>query len=269
MTIVLGYNKPRPTEEDYTKFLEIIVDGLEPYVEKGLSLMVYGSLIRSQDFVPGRSDIDALLLTRDNVVTDKELLRNASEVLAEALEKHYIPFQVSVSDIATMIDGRFNTYDPTFKEYFKEEGKILVGPDYRKTFAFQLPTIPSQAEVIWSLRKARQQLLLAEYNVRNDYPAFLKGFEKTLQATSRGSKQLLYMVDGKLRVQKCSALETIAEIFPNVNNEPLRDIKWIYTHPAELDRIYRVPKISLEIWNQSLTFLEEIIREYIALVPKE
>ena len=76
MTIVIGYNKPRPTEEDYTQFIEIIVDGLEPYVEKGVSLMAYGSFTRPQDFVPGRSDIDALLLTRDNVVTDKKLLRN-------------------------------------------------------------------------------------------------------------------------------------------------------------------------------------------------
>ena len=268
MTIVIGYNKPRPTEEDYTQFIEIIVDGLEPYVEKGVSLMAYGSFTRPQDFVPGRSDIDALLLTRDNVVTDKKLLRNVSKVLAYALEKHYVPFQISVSDIATMMDGRFNTYDLTFEEYFREEGKIFAGPDYRNTFAFQLPIIPSQAEVLWGLRKARQQLLFAEYNLRNDYPAFLKGFEKTLQTTSRGSKQLLYMVDGKFRVEKCSALETVAEIFPKVNPEPLRDIKWLYTHPAELDRIYKIPKISLEIMNQSLTFLEEMIREYIALVPK-
>ena len=73
--IVLGYNKPRPTTEDYARFLEILRDGLTTYAGKDTSFMVYGSITRPDDLIHGVSDIDCCLVTPDDVVTDKQFIK--------------------------------------------------------------------------------------------------------------------------------------------------------------------------------------------------
>lgn len=271
MAIVLGYNKPRPTEEDYVGFLETFLTGLEKHTEKGISFMVFGSLTRPEDFIPGVSDVDCFLVTRDDVVTDKELLRDVSDVLADALEKNYVERDFTLSDIATMIDGRFNSFNRAWKPYFQESDnvEVLLGPDYRGTFHFTLPEKDYQDEIVWTLREMRKQYIHSTFYRRNDYEAFLAGFGKMLKLTGRGSKQLVSMVDGHLHVPKFSAVERAAELFPSLNLEPLQYAKWIYTHPQERDKLNDKPEEILKVSTDSLTFFEELIREYMHLVPKE
>ena len=52
-----------------------------------------------------------------------------------------------------------------------------------------------------------------------------KKFNKTLNSASRGSKQILYLLDGKLRMNRFSAAEELNKLFPDVNIEPLLMIK--------------------------------------------
>lgn len=269
--IVLGYNKPRPTEEDYVGFLDTFLSGLEKHADKGISFMVFGSLTRPEDFIPGVSDVDCFLVTRDDVVTDKELLRDVSDVLADALEKHYVERDITVSDIATMIDARFSSFNHSWKNYFQESDnvEVVLGPDYRRLFLFTRQEKNFQDEIVWSLREVRKQCVHAEFYRRNDYEAFLNGFDKILKRTGRGSRQLISMVDEKLHVPKFSAVERAGELFPSLNVEPLAYAKWIYTHPRERDKLNDKPEEIINISNNCITFFEELIREYIRLVPKE
>ena len=88
---IIGYNHRRPTEEDYQGFVEKLVTGLSGLGIENLSLMLYGSYVRG-DFMPGRSDIDAVLaFPGDNVVIDKDALHECSMVLAWALKTHPVP----------------------------------------------------------------------------------------------------------------------------------------------------------------------------------
>ena len=155
--MLLGYNQPRPTEENYADFRDKLIAGIKDLDIPGLSLMIYGSYVRGDHDV-GRSDVDAVMVFPDDVVIDKKNLAQVAIVLHQALKGNNIPFQVSVSDLTTMKDARFNTYDESFKDYFFEEG-IIVGADYRKEFRYELPTMSEQTPVRFNLRKARTKLL--------------------------------------------------------------------------------------------------------------
>jgi len=120
--MVLGYNKKRPTAENYQDFLNKIVGGLESL--SGLSLMLYGSFVRG-DYDPGRSDIDAILTFPHDVVIPKDFMHEASVIVHEALKGNNVPFQVSPADVRTMRDGRFNSFTDDFYDYFNQEGIVL------------------------------------------------------------------------------------------------------------------------------------------------
>jgi len=90
--MVLGYDESRPKAENYSSFLEKFVSGLEKIGNKELSFMIYGSYVRGEsDF--GRSDIDALLIFPNDVVTDKEEMSKISELVAFAQRKNKIPLE--------------------------------------------------------------------------------------------------------------------------------------------------------------------------------
>src|SRR3989344_7727960 len=210
--MILGYNKSRPTEKNYKDFMDKLVGGLEKLSINGLSLMIYGSYVRG-DYNPGRSDIDAVMTFSDNVIINKQDLGKVARVLHHALKDNNIPFQVSVNDLITMKDGRFNTYDESFKNYFVEEGKIVFGSDYRSDFKYEIPNMNEQTPVRFNLRKARIGLLFAEHDRQEDYDTFLKRFTKTLDSVSRGSKQILSFMDGELRKHRFSAYELAKLVF--------------------------------------------------------
>lgn len=266
--MVLGYDTPRPKEENYQDFVGKLVHGLRSLDIEGLSLMFYGSYVRNEHN-PGRSDIDSVLEFSDDVVIDKEHLAQCSEVLAEALENNNIPFQVSVCDRTTSIDGRFNTYTEDFREYFKQEGTILFGHDFRNYMNFEEQKSGDLHALCFNLRKSRLGLLFYQRHLRDDYERLLSDFGKALDSTSRASKQILHFVDGRIRRNRFAALERIKSDFPDVDIEPLERIKEIYHEPSKLDIIYQRPGEVFQLWNASLTTFEQMVRSYIKMVPKE
>lgn len=265
--MILGYNQSRPKEENYRDFQSKLVDGLKGLVIEGLSLMFYGSFIRG-DYNPGRSDIDAVLEFPDEVIIDKVNLDRCSKVLAEALEGNHIPFQVSVCDKMTSEDGRFNSYTSDFDKYFREEGIILVGHDLRKYMKFESQKSGELHSISFNLRKSRLGLLFAKYHLKHDYERLLKDFGKTLDSTSRGSKQILQLADGDIRKNRFSGLERIRSDFQDVDVEPLEKIKTLYVEPSKLDVIYKNSQELFSLWNSALTTFEQIIRSYIRQYPK-
>ncbi len=266
--MLLGYNRERPRREDYADFLDKLTKGLKDLDIDGLSLMIYGSYVRKEIDV-GRSDIDAVMLFPEGVVIDKEHLASCAKVLSAALRGNDVPFQVTVSDMATIRDGRFNPYNPSFADYFRDERKVIVGPDYTDQFKFKMPWHPEQGPLTFNLRKCRQGLLFAEYDQKEDYEQFLKRFGKSLDAVSRGSKQVLFMADGKLRKNRFSALDRITQVFPSVDIEPLRVIQELYHHPEKLDALYRQPEELIRVWNTSVSFLETVLGVYIKNFPSQ
>jgi len=260
--MILGYNKPRPKKQNYEDFMRKLKLGLEKLGEQGVSLMLYGSYVR-RDYVPGRSDIDAVLIFSDDVIIDKEKLRESGKVLANAQKRNNIPFQVTVTDLRTMQEGTFNSFGPDFLPYFEEERRIVVGPDYMPGFIYSLPRHQDQIPLRFNLRKSRTGLLFSEHDRNTDYELFLGKFNKTLDATSRASKQILAMIDGKLRKSRFSALEELSKTFPDLDTTPLIRIKSLYHNLRNLDRLYKDPERLITVWNESVTFFEALIKSYL------
>lgn len=264
--MLIGYNQPRPKKKNYQDFLRKLVRGLKELDEDGLSLMLHGSYVRG-DYVPGRSDIDATLILPNDVVTDKKLLREISLITYHALCNNNIPFQVTLLDLTTMRDGRFNSYTHEFMAYFKTEGKIVVGPDYRDDMFCLESKIGDLGALSFNLRKIRIGLLFAEKNRREDYKRYLENLMQTLNAVSRGSKQVLYLIDGEVRKNRFSALKEMPQKFPNINLEPLEEISYLFHNLHKLDQAYKNPEEVQRLTEKSTTFLEEVIREYIYAFP--
>ena len=265
---MLGYDKPRPRAENYKDFTEKLVKGLKRFGDDGLSLMLYGSFVRG-DYQPGRSDIDAVLTFPHDVVIDKGFLHEVAIVLHEALKGNNVPFQASPLDFTIMRDGRFNSFTDDYYDYFQSEGQVVVGPDYRSEMICFRKKTGEENSLSHNLRKARIGLLFAEYDRNEDYPQFLKRFNSTLNYASRGSKQILFLTDGRLRKNRFSALSELSKHFPAVNIEPLERIKHLYNNLEKLDRLYKKPEEALEVWNAAATFFEEMIREYIKKFPRK
>lgn len=267
--MLLGYNQPRPTEENYRNFQEKLIAGLKELDIPGISLMLFGSYIRGKYDV-GRSDVDGVMIFPDDVVIDKSNLAKVAVVLHKALKGNNVPFQVSVSDLTTMKDGRFNTYDKTFKDYFFDDTEaIVIGTDYREKLRYELPTMCEQIPVRFNLRKSRTGLLFAEHDRHEDYEAFLRRFTKTMDSASRGSKQILYFMDGTLRKERFAAEDIIADVFPEIDTTPLSRIRKMYQDPPQIDAIYKKPEEVMQLWNATVTFFEEMIRAFIRKVPRE
>jgi len=264
--MVLGYNQPRPTAKNYKDFMAKLVRGLKGLGDNGLSLMVYGSYVRG-DFIVGRSDIDSVLIFPHDVVIPKEFMHEVSVVLYEALRGNNVPFQVCPLDVTIMRDGRFNSFTGDFYAYFQTEGKILVGLDYRSEMVCLKSKTGEESTLSHNLRKTRIALIFAEYYRQEDYERFLERFNGTLNASSRGSKQILSLVDGELRKNRFSALQELRKHFPAVNVEPLERVRYLYHHPKKLDRLYRNPNEVMKVWNSATTFLEELVREYVHKFP--
>ncbi|MBI4116869.1 nucleotidyltransferase domain-containing protein [Candidatus Pacearchaeota archaeon] len=265
--MVLGYDEPRPTRKNYDSFLERLVAGLEKLNNPEICLMLYGSYVR-EDFVPGRSDIDGVLIFPRDVIIGKSVMRYLSKTIANAQRGNNVPIQITPTDLRTMSDGRFNSYEENFKNYFKEEGKIIFGHDYRDRFRFEPPSISEQTPLRFNLRKSRIGLLHSEYDKEKNYGKFLENLNKAMNAASRGSKQILFLMDGKLRKNRFSALDEIRNIFPQVDTKPLKRIKDIYDNPRKLDGVYKSPIQATRLFYNSVTFFEEMIKAYLDANPR-
>lgn len=266
--MVLGYDEKRPEKINYMDFDIKLVNGLRELGIEGLSLILYGSHVRNT-YTPGRSDVDAMLIFPDDVVTDKHNISLCSKVLSDSLEGNNIPFQVSVCDLATMKDGRFNTYDPSFQYYFKEEAVTVLGPNYLPEFKYELPTITDLGTLRFNLRRVRNGLLFSEHNMNNDYKAFLEDFHKSLGKVADTPRKIFKMAAGKLQhKERFTALARLREEFPEVDMKPLEIIKDLFSNTAKLDTLYRYPSKILEFWNHSVTTMEQIIKGYMQRNPR-
>lgn len=245
--MVLGYDETRPTKKNYGSFLEKLVRGLEKLNNQEISLTIYGSYVRG-DADYGRSDIDSVLVFPHDVVIDKNIFEQISNIVTDAQINNNVPLEITPVDLRTMSDGRFNSYEPSYERYFKSEGKILFGPDYRNEFEFEFPTLQDQASLTNNLWRSRRNLLLSNWQRKADYKKFLEDFNTTLNKVSRASKQIMGMRDGNLRLNRFSALQEIAQVFPQVDLEPLKKIKHFYANLGDLDALYKEPEKLIEFW---------------------
>jgi hypothetical protein len=278
--MVIGYDERVPTLEDYNSFVGEICEELGKKWFEGVSLVTWGSYFRylesgidESDFSPGWSDMDAVFVFPQRGVVDKEMLSDASELVKVVQNKYPVSFQVTVSDVETMSDGRFNTFTPDFGTYFSGENpksKVLAGPDYRKKFSFNHGWIhPCHEHFTWNLRKTRQSFLFSDYEFSKDYVGFLQGYRKSLDAIVSSPKQILMMIeDGEIEESKKQAFLDLDKFFDNLNGEVFYEIINMRENPERLFESYKDKDKVLDIWSRGITFMESLAKSYVDKFPK-
>lgn len=267
-----GFNTLWPTRQQYDDFLIKLQDSLKPFEKEGLTLLLFGSFMRGKgDFNAGLSDIDGVINFTDDIVTDKTRFMKVASAVNYALEGNDVPFQVNVTDSGTWRDGRFVSFNPSYKINFLEDGKIMVGmqplEEFLEQFRFELPTMNDQSELSFNLRKARQKLLLSRYDLYDNPSMAVKNFTSTLKAVTSGAKKICHMSMGKLNPSRFSSLELLPQIFPDLDTFTLGYIRKVY-NPEDLSRIYRNHAQMDSLWQESVTFLETLVKAYIEKFPR-
>ncbi|NCC70632.1 hypothetical protein EOM09_03545 [bacterium] len=265
--MIPGYDTKRPNKKNYDEFKNKFISNISNNNLKDISLMLYGSYVRG-DYIPGRSDIDGVLIFPDNVIINKESLLKCSKALELGLRDTHIPIQISIADLGTSKDGRFNSFGEEFENYFLDEAKILIGPDYRN----QIRYLPTKSSILhtatFNLRKSRTGLFKSFYDKENDYTSLIKNFEKGLETAVNSTKQIAYLTDKNLRTNKFSSLKFISQNYPNVNLDSIEIIKKLFQNPSKLDKIYQNFDEMIILWSNSLNTFESLVKEYIENVPK-
>lgn len=268
---MFGYNKPWPKKENYAGFLEDIVSGFRAIGNDRNSLLLYGSTARQDSsFVPGRSDIDMVAIFDYDVVTDKDELLALSGIIANALSRNPVKVQISPVDTTTMRDGRFLSYDDSFDGYFKIEGKTLFGPHYSKDMIFTKERDGTTSSLAFNLRKIRQQLLMSRHNINSDYEIFVESFAKALSAIGDISKKIVFLSRGELMGPRFKSLDELAKMFPDVDMEPIYQIKHLSHNLDALSKMYKGPAEKMvNFWANALTCYESVLREYVHSTNKD
>lgn len=264
--MIPGYNTPRPNVKQYRAFEERFIRILEA-TGIPFSLLLYGSYARGS-FIPGKSDIDGLLVLPGNVVTNKDHLSAAARAVFSAQKDNDIPLQLCVGDWQTLSDGRFNDYTSDFAEYLAVDGKLVLGKDPRSEMLCEVAKTGPHLKLAFNLRKARNALLYAPYRVEKDPEKLVRSFGDTLDNVARASTQILRLRDGSLRSERFSAVEELVRVYPLVHIGPLHDIKDLYTHLELLDQIYKDPQRMIHLMQRSTTCFEQILEAYMREFPR-
>lgn len=265
--MVWGFDEPRPMREQYDECISGLVRSLDGIGNRNISFFVFGSFLRN-DFVVGRSDVDCMLCFPDDVVINKNELMHVARAYADA-SCH--PLQATICDVCTMRDGRFSSYNVSFKSYFRTEGRSFFGPNYTSEFCYTHLNHSESEALRYNLRKVRQGLFEAPRMMRKEavYLEFLQRFKKALDAVTRGSKQLYFAKTGDFEASRFSALAKIEREFPGTDVSVLERLRWYYDHPKQMDVVYRNGNVALELWISATNCFEQMVRGFIRTVPKD
>ncbi|MEM2932874.1 MAG: hypothetical protein QW622_01525 [Candidatus Pacearchaeota archaeon] len=249
----------RLKRKDYNSFIENFVKNLEKLGNKNLSFLVFGSYLNKKRFVPGRSDIDGILVFPDKFIIDKSFLSEVAHIFTSVKKK--IPLDLKVFDIELLIDGRFNVYEPSFREVI-DSGKIFFGPDYRNKFHYTLPLLNGQARLRYTLSESRKSLL---YYRHGKIESIFEHFYQTLHFVKRAPQNLLCMLGENYNWE--TAYEKIKQRnefnFSYKTLETLNKIKHLMCDPKRLNKLCQNKEQVIKLWEDAVTCFEELIKNYV------
>jgi len=264
--MVLGYDEPRPSKQEYFEVERKLVDALRSFESEGLSLMSYGSFSRGEA-VYGESDNDKILMFPHDFVIDKKFMHEISLVFNSVLKCTTVPLQISPLDFGTARDGRFNSFGINWDNHLREKAKIEFGPDYRNEIKYLDPKESLIHTISHNLRKNRIGLIFSEFYRNNAGLKYREKFHSSLKGITSNLKHLLTSIDGKVRENRFSTIESLSLQFPLIDISPLKETKELFQNPLKLDRVYQDEREIRRIWEENSTFFEQIIKEYVRQFP--
>lgn len=274
MTYIVGLDAPFPKKEDYSSFLERLETNIGRYDSlKGLFALCYGSVSRG-GHVAGSSDLD-FFFSFPHTVTKKPALRDLGKALEQTTrpwfgqEKTYIHYEYTIADEETMRDGRFNSFDPTFKEYFANEGLVIHGTPTFDSYNYLLPTKNAQQMLTKDLVKLRGTIVDRPFLEKHDPHAAIHSFDKAITKSTTAIKRMAIMESNALFIDRFSTQKMIEENSGTTGQNTYDELRSLHSNPESRLLVYQSPERMNELLCSSLTLVEELMSSHIKKIPRD
>lgn len=249
-----------PTRENYEEFAHSLIRGISN-LDDGMSLLVYGSFARD-DYTPGRSDIDAILVL-PNIISDKRSLKSISKIYTEAQQGNHVPFQLTVTDKVSLQDGRLNPYMADFEKYLKSDAVLLVGDNPLRHMNCLHAKDGILTTLTFNFRKARSNLCQFDFELEENPRSFFKYYVKALDACVNASRKIPQLMTGEPVRGKFEGKLMLPELFPTLDLTILNKLEFLFSDAIRLQSCAKEAEHMRLIWEDSLTFFEELVQAYI------
>ena len=217
------------------KLSEIIGEGLKPSLQKHLyGVLTYGSAAREEDYTPGWSDFDVLVVPNYNFVCPREFydeLASWYTSIREALEKKGVNWGIeeevsfSVYDVGTIKSGRYAWMIRSFREHLRKSGKVFFGKDVRDMLSEKFPQTEEEYSIGYGLWRTRVTASLLDYYKKHDQRQLKYEFKKSVKALKNFFRNAVTLKGEKLRSDSnFSITEQFMDLFPGVNREDILEI---------------------------------------------
>lgn len=263
-----------PKREHYEDFLQTLSQRLFP----GTCFYLYGSLIREEDFVPGRSDVDGGFILRTEFITPRieagylsrflnNCLRHAEKEAGLSDSDLGIRVNLNLMDSAINRDGRFLAYDNSYTDYLKENAIIVAGPDIVQEMNGMNYKRQSLESAAHNLRKVRNGLLTYFFDLRKNPERARKTSLSSINLLWSMPKKLLESLGKEVKFERGAFFETFREIFPEYDSEKYEKAFVLRKDPNYYFGVLEDMDSAFDLSLGFLNATEEMIKGYVKRFP--
>lgn len=232
--------------------------------------LLYGSLAREEDFIPGWSDCDVLFVPNYDFCCPRDFYNELGHWYAnvrERIEYKKVKWgiedeiDVSVYDKGSVKSGRFCWMITNFKDHLRKSGKVFFGNDVRDILSNEKPKTDEEYSMAYGLWRTRITASSLNYYRRHDKKSFKYEFKKSIKALGNFCRNAVILVQPLKNDAKSKILQQFVDLFPEIKLEDIRKIMEIPQKWPSLDE-----EEMTELFFKGLEIREEVVK---ALVNKK
>jgi predicted nucleotidyltransferase len=254
------------SKKDYFSFIENFTDEVSRIPPESC-FYIYGS-VANGEFNPGRSDIDGVIILNSGVLTPKKEIFELSDAMSKILKKAKIKTQFNILDREICRDGRFLSYTTDYTDYFKENAKILSGPDYIKEMNgldFKSGFLYNASFNFSGPKGVRNTLL---YSLTYDDSDFKYNISKSLEKTAKFPTKLFWLASGEIIPSRKKARVELEKLFGEMNLSYIDEVNYFLDNPNRLDSLMSNRYKSVCLLKNCVESVENMITVYLKKFPQ-
>lgn len=259
--------KVLPTRDDYEQFMDKFTLALE-ISHSDVCFFTYGSFDR-EDCDYGRSDIDGGLILPSGIVSDKEKIKELSDILSGVLLKTRIKTGFNLLDEKTCVDGRFLSYGRNYTSYLQQHARIRSGPDLVSSMNgldWRHDELHSAAMNFSGPGGVRRLLLYLPYKARKSPQEYYENIMGALEKVGKFPKKLLMLRKRELVPNREKAVAQVKDLL-ELDLPEFEEINHLLSHSSELAEKINRRKI-MPVLYTALNCMEKMIEAYVKKFPQ-
>jgi len=250
---------------------EIIHEELKPSLQKHLySAVTYGSAARKEDYIPGWSDFDVLVVPNYDFICSRDFYDELGSWYTRArerLEEKGVEWGteeeigISVYDKGTIQSGRYCWMIMNFREHLKRSGELFWkdGKDIKKILSREKPRTDEEWSIAYGLWRTRVTASMLDYHRKHDIKSLKYDFKKSTKAWGNFIRNVVNLSEPLKQDTKPGIAKQFMELIPQVSSEDVKKLqevshKWLTEHKK-----MRLEKMT-DLFFSGLRIREEVVK---------